>query len=112
MDLLELRYSDSGVRHDRSARRIAFEIVGVGTWCFDPRAPGRLFARREADEAALRLRCSAQTLLALITKPSDQLPSSGSVSWQGDLNALTPLLAASPVDLITTQAQALSGRHG
>jgi hypothetical protein len=112
MDLLELGCGESGVRHDPGARAIAFDLGPAGKFGFEPRSRGRLFGAQEPRHPALRLRCSARTLLRLFTAPGEVSMGDGAVRWDGDLGALAALAKhGAPRGLLSTRVSLATGAN-
>lgn len=74
---------------DRTARPICFDLLGE-TYTLDPSGRNGFFKPGLRGEPALTLRCSPEVLKNLLCTPR-YTPPLGSVSWEGDLDALVPL---------------------
>ncbi len=92
--LFDLLLQDTSLRHSRRARPIVFELANDGVWSFEPRSPGGFFAPGDVGGAALRVRCRLELLLALLTKDGYRLTADEPFDFQGELDALQPIIEA------------------
>jgi hypothetical protein len=90
--VLEQLLTRPGCRLDRTLKPIVFELLpdGVFRWSIDPRRSGSPVVRQDTPDAALRIRCSEQLLLALFS-PQKPLVDLKTFTVKGDLSCLDAL---------------------